>query len=104
MPLAAHRGHHQLHQVRDGRDGARGVLPREEGARGAGTALSEASDSVDSRLKSLEEAPKNDIANKIGGGGLAYAAGAVVNGILPDVISEVVDLATTSVERKMKGN
>ena len=40
----------------------------------------------------------------MGGGGHAYAAGAVVNGTLPDVISKVVDLATTSVDRKMKGN
>ena len=46
----------------------------------------------------------NDIANKMGGGGHAYAAGALVNGTLSEVTSKVVDLATTSVERKMKGN
>ena len=46
----------------------------------------------------------NDIANKIGGGGHAYAAGALVNGTLSEVTSKVVDLTTTSVERKMKGN
>ena len=55
-------------------------------------------------FRSKGELSVNDIANKIGGGGHAYAAGAVVNGILPDVISKVVDLATTSVERKIKGN
>ena len=46
----------------------------------------------------------NDIANKMGGGGHAYAAGAVVNGTLSEVTSKVVDLTTTLVERKMKGN
>ena len=46
----------------------------------------------------------NDIANKMGGGGHAYAAGALVNGTLSEVTSKVVDLTITSVERKMKGN
>ena len=46
----------------------------------------------------------NDIANKMGGGGHAYAAGALVNGTLSEVTSKVVGLTTTSVERKMKGN
>ena len=45
----------------------------------------------------------NDIANEIGGGGHAYAAGAVVNGALTEVISKVVDLTTISIEKKMKG-
>ena len=40
----------------------------------------------------------------MGGGGHAYAAGALVNGTLSEVTSKVVDLTTTSVERKMKGN
>ena len=46
----------------------------------------------------------NDIANKMGGGGHAYAAGALVNGTLSEVTSKVVGLTTTSVKRKMKGN
>ena len=46
----------------------------------------------------------NDIANKMGGGGHAYAAGALVNGTLSEVTSKAVDLTITSVERKMKGN
>ena len=46
----------------------------------------------------------NDIANKMGGGGHAYAAGAVVDGTLSEVISKVVDLTTISIDRKMKGN
>ncbi len=45
----------------------------------------------------------NDIANEIGGGGHAYAAGAVVNGALTEVTSKVVDLTTISIEKKMKG-
>ena len=40
----------------------------------------------------------------MGGGGHAYAAGASVNGTLSEVTTKVVNLATTSVERKMKGN
>jgi len=40
----------------------------------------------------------------MGGGGHAYAAGAVVNGTLSEVTSKVVDLTTISIERKMKGN
>ena len=40
----------------------------------------------------------------MGGGGHAYAAGALVKGTLSEVASKVVDLTTTSVERKMKGN
>ena len=46
----------------------------------------------------------NDIANKMGGGGHSYAAGALINGTLSQVASKVVDLATISIERKMKGN
>ena len=40
----------------------------------------------------------------MGGGGHAYAAGAVVKGTLSQVVSKVVDLTTISIERKMKGN
>ena len=44
----------------------------------------------------------NDIANEIGGGGHAYAAGAG-QWCFTEVISKVVDLTTISIEKKMKG-
>ncbi|MFL2983403.1 MAG: DHH family phosphoesterase [Candidatus Neomarinimicrobiota bacterium] len=43
----------------------------------------------------------NDIAKKIGGGGHAFAAGAVVDGVLNDVVSEVVKITINSIEKKM---
>ena len=55
-------------------------------------------------FRSKGELSVNDIANKMGGGGHAYAAGAVVNGTLSEVTSKVVGLTTISIERKMKGN
>ena len=55
-------------------------------------------------FRSKGELSINDIANEMGGGGHAYAAGAVVNGTLSEVTSKVVDLTTISIKRKMKGN
>ena len=55
-------------------------------------------------FRSKGELSVNDIANKMGGGGHAYAAGALVNGTLSEVTSKVVDLTTTLIKRKMKGN
>ena len=43
----------------------------------------------------------NDIAKELGGGGHAFAAGAVVNGSLKDVSSEVVKATSISIEKKM---
>jgi len=43
----------------------------------------------------------NDIAKEMGGGGHAFAAGAVVNGSLKDVSSEVVKATSISIEKKM---
>jgi len=43
----------------------------------------------------------NDIAKELGGGGHAFAAGAVVNGSLKDVSSDVVKATSISIEKKM---
>ena len=43
----------------------------------------------------------NDIAKEMGGGGHAFAAGAVVNGTLKDVSSKVVKTTSDSIEKKM---
>ncbi len=43
----------------------------------------------------------NDIAKEMGGGGHAFAAGAVVNGSLKDVSSKVVKATSISIEKKM---
>ncbi len=45
----------------------------------------------------------NDVANEIGGGGHAFAAGAIVDGTLSDVSSMVVKTTSTSIKKKMKG-
>ena len=46
----------------------------------------------------------NDIAKEMGGGGHAFAAGAVVNGTLKDVSSKVVKTTSDSIEKKMIGS
>jgi phosphoesterase RecJ-like protein len=46
----------------------------------------------------------NDIANDLGGGGHAFAAGAVVDGKLSDVSKKVVKVTVASIQKKIKGN
>ena len=46
----------------------------------------------------------NDIANELGGGGHAFAAGAVVDGKLTDVSKKVVKVTVASIQKKIKGN
>ena len=43
----------------------------------------------------------NDIAKKIGGGGHAFAAGAVVDGALNDVVTKVTEITIQSIKTKM---
>ncbi len=45
----------------------------------------------------------NDIAKEMGGGGHAFASGAVVNGSLSDVLSKAVTATKISIENKMNG-
>ena len=46
----------------------------------------------------------NDIAYDLGGGGHAFAAGAVVDGKLSDVSKKVVKVTVASIQKKIKGN